>query len=283
MFRIGEFSKIAQVSGRLLRYYDELGLLSPVFTDRQTGYRYYSAEQLPHLNRILVLKELGLSLEQIAQLLEQNTSVDEMRGMLMLRKAQIQQTLQEEMARLHMVESRLAQIETHGDVQEPDIVLKSIPAQDFLGLREMLPSMSAVRTRIEKMSQVVPPLVGQHVLGQMAVIIHTPVYEPEAFDLEIGFLLTGKVPDRVMLPDERILTVRELPAVETMATVVQVGPVEGRHQGYSDLAAWLQRNGYEITDVGREILIQLPIQVPEHETVMELQLPVSKYQRKLGD
>ena len=80
MFRIGDFSKIAQVSGRLLRYYDEIGLLSPEFTDPQTGYRYYSAQQLPRLNRILVLKELGLSLEQIARLLEQNTSADEIRG-----------------------------------------------------------------------------------------------------------------------------------------------------------------------------------------------------------
>jgi DNA-binding transcriptional MerR regulator len=67
MFWIGEFSRIAQVSGRLLRFYDELGLLSPAFTEPQTGYRYYSAQQLPRLNRILVLKELGLSLEQIAR------------------------------------------------------------------------------------------------------------------------------------------------------------------------------------------------------------------------
>jgi DNA-binding transcriptional MerR regulator len=56
MFRIGEFSHIAQVSGRLLRYYEEIGLLSPAYSDPQTGYRYYSAEQLPRLNRILVLK-----------------------------------------------------------------------------------------------------------------------------------------------------------------------------------------------------------------------------------
>lgn len=70
MFRIGEFSKIAQVSGRLLRYYDEIGLLSPQSIDPETGYRYYSARQLPRLNRILVLKELGLSLEHIAHLLD---------------------------------------------------------------------------------------------------------------------------------------------------------------------------------------------------------------------
>src|SRR5437899_12364030 len=114
MFRIGEFSKIAQVSGRLLRYYDEIGLLIPESIDPETGYRYYSARQLPRLNRILVLKELGLSLEHIARLLDQDTSVEEMRGMLSLRKAQIEQSLDEEWERLRVVEARLQQIDTQG-------------------------------------------------------------------------------------------------------------------------------------------------------------------------
>src|SRR6201993_341766 len=118
MFRIGEFSKIAQVSGRLLRYYDEIGLLIPESIDPETGYRYYSARQLPQLNRILVLKELGLSLEQIARLLDQETSVDEIRGMLNLRKAQIAQSVEEESKRLRFVETRLQQIDTHGQMRE---------------------------------------------------------------------------------------------------------------------------------------------------------------------
>ncbi len=74
MFRIGEFAQIAQVSGRLLRYYDQLGLLSPVRIDPQSGYRWYSAKQLPRLNRILALKELGLTLEQIRPLIEGEVS-----------------------------------------------------------------------------------------------------------------------------------------------------------------------------------------------------------------
>jgi DNA-binding transcriptional MerR regulator len=82
MFRIGEFAQIAQVSGRQLRFYDQLGLLRPTHTDAQTGYRYYSIQQLPRLNSILALKELGLSLEQIAPLLEKEISPAELRGML---------------------------------------------------------------------------------------------------------------------------------------------------------------------------------------------------------
>src|SRR6266853_2794657 len=121
MFQIGEFSRIARVTARQLRHYEELGLFKPERIDPETGYRYYSARQLPRLNRILVLKELGLSLEQIARLLAQDTTPSEIRGMLALRKAQIEQSLQEEMARLRIVETRLQQIDAHGQVQEPDV------------------------------------------------------------------------------------------------------------------------------------------------------------------
>ena len=82
MFRIGEFAQIAQVSGRQLRFYDQLGLLRPGHIDAQTGYRYYSIRQLPRLNSILALKELGLSLEQIGPLLKEDISAADLRAML---------------------------------------------------------------------------------------------------------------------------------------------------------------------------------------------------------
>src|SRR5690348_1945715 len=160
MFRIGEFSQIARVSGRLLRYYDEIGMLRPQSIDPETGYRYYSARQLPRLNRILVLKELGLSLEHIARLLDQEASVEEMRGMLTLRKAQIEQSLQQEMERLRIVESRLQQIETHGQVQEPDVILKAVEASPFLRLRDVLPGMNAIQHLVRRIATTVPALVG---------------------------------------------------------------------------------------------------------------------------
>ena len=79
MFRIGEFAQIAQVSGRQLRFYDQLGLLRPAHVDQQTGYRYYTIRQLPRLNSILALKELGLALEQIGPLLKDKVSPADLR------------------------------------------------------------------------------------------------------------------------------------------------------------------------------------------------------------
>jgi DNA-binding transcriptional MerR regulator len=114
MFRIGEFAQIARVSGRLLRYYDNIGLLRPGRTDAQTSYRFYMAGQLAQLNRILALKELGLSLDQIGQMLDNKVSAEEIRGMLMLREAELESSLREEATRLHHVESRLQQIDEQG-------------------------------------------------------------------------------------------------------------------------------------------------------------------------
>ena len=95
MFKIGEFSRFSQVTVKTLRYYDKLGLLKPAKVDRFTGYRYYSASQLPRINRILALKDLGLSLDQIAQLLEDDLSPDQIRGILRLKQVEIQEQVQQ--------------------------------------------------------------------------------------------------------------------------------------------------------------------------------------------
>ena len=102
MFKISDFSKLSRVSAKALRYYDELGLLEPAQIDRFTGYRYYSIDQLPRLNRTLrvALKDLGLALEQIARLLDKELPPDQLRGMLMLKQAELQQQADELQERL---------------------------------------------------------------------------------------------------------------------------------------------------------------------------------------
>jgi DNA-binding transcriptional MerR regulator len=79
MFKIGEFSKLTQVSIRMLRYYDETGLLKPALIDKFTGYRMYSVEQLPLLHKIIFLRDTGFSGVEIAEVLshwEQDTITD---------------------------------------------------------------------------------------------------------------------------------------------------------------------------------------------------------------
>ncbi len=145
MLKIGEFAKKTQVTVKTLRHYDRLGLLKPAWIDRFTGYRYYAQEQLPRLNRIMALKDLGFTLQQTGRILQNELTVDELRGMLRLKCAELEQHIEEEQARLARVEARLRQIEHEGDflmslitqrkeqlIMEPKIVTK--PAFTAVGL-----------------------------------------------------------------------------------------------------------------------------------------------------
>lgn len=82
MFKIGDFSRFGQVTVKALRHYDRCGLLKPAHADETSGYRYYSAAQLPRLNRILALKDLGFTLSQIAGLLDEEVSTEKLRVLL---------------------------------------------------------------------------------------------------------------------------------------------------------------------------------------------------------
>ena len=276
MFRIGEFSLIAQVSGRLLRYYDEIGLLVPEYTDPHTSYRSYSARQLPRLNRILVLKELGLSLEQIARLLEQPNSAEQLRGMLTLRKAQIEQSLADEAERLQTVATRLALLEADGAEQQPDVVIKAMPSQRLLSLREVFPSLEVLRARIQQLARTVPRLVGGGVFAQMVLMIHSPIYDPQALDIEIGFSLVSGATASVRPAGELVLTVGELPAAATMATLIHAGPIRDVHATYARLGLWLETQRWQITGPGRQLMLQLPDLPASEEAVVEVQFPVER-------
>src|SRR6478736_6703466 len=144
MIKIGEFSKLVQVPVATLRHYDQMGLLKPVEVDRFTGYRYYSADQLPRLHRILALKGLGFSLEQIGLVLAEGLTPEQMRGMLRLRHAQIRQDLVEAQSRLVEVEVRLHQIEREDRLATYDVILKDVEPQLVALVRAILPDHHAV-------------------------------------------------------------------------------------------------------------------------------------------
>jgi DNA-binding transcriptional MerR regulator len=144
MFKIGEFSKLSQVPAKTLRYYDQIDLLKPAKVDRFTGYRYYSASQLPRLNRILALKDLGLSLDQIGLLLEDDLSPDQIRGMLRLKQTEIQEQVQAEQKRLAQVEWRLKRIEREEAMPKHEVALKKVPTTTVISIRETVPSPSDI-------------------------------------------------------------------------------------------------------------------------------------------
>jgi DNA-binding transcriptional MerR regulator len=276
MFRIGEFSKIAQVSISQLRYYDEINLLKPARIDKWTGYRYYSARQLPYLNRILALKDLGLSLDQIRRMLHDEVSSEEIRGMFALRRAQAEQTVHEELTRLRQIESRLRQIEDEGRLDGYDIVVKSVPAQPYLALRETVPSVAIAFAIMMELVRTLPEKVGSKHLGYLTVIIHNDTFVVEHIDVEMGFVTTESLTGSYTLSDGRTMTLDVLPAVETMVTTVQIGRPDMAHASRAALATWVELNGYKFAGNGREVFIVLPYPGQEQETVMEIQYPIER-------
>jgi DNA-binding transcriptional MerR regulator len=276
MFRIGEFSRIARVSGRLLRYYDSIGLLSPGRVDPATGYRYYTADQLGVLNRILALKDLGLSLDEVAPLLQGEVSAAEIRGMLTLKKVELERALSEGALRLRNIESRLVQIEEQGAIADYDVIVKSAEAQPYLALRRTFPSFESAVTMVRDIAQQVGRRLPESAKGDLTVVAHSD-FDEENLDLEIGYVVKQ---DAVDLP--RVagldLALRELPPVPCMATLVRRGPRYESHLGYGALGRWMSANQYRITGPSREVLLELPaFQHPgQEDMVMEIQFPMTK-------
>lgn len=276
MFKIGDFSRIARVSCRLLRYYDELGLLKPAQLERDSGYRYYSASQLPRLNRILVLKELGLSLEEIARVLDSNLSAAELRGMLLVRRNDAQRALAEEMERLRHIESRIAQIDAEGELSVDDVIMRSEPAQQLLCTRRIVPSFAAARDLIRELSESVRTLKSKGVLGRLTAIAHAQEFEVDRIDVEAGFVLQGELPQsQVRLASGETLSVRELPAVERMATCVRIGLPERAHLITGKIGVFLEANGYALAGPSREVFLQPPRPERMEESVVEMQFPIA--------
>jgi DNA-binding transcriptional MerR regulator len=259
----------------LLRYYDELGLLKPAQLERDSGYRYYSASQLPRLNRILVLKELGLSLEQIARVLDSNLSAAELRGMLMVRRNDAQRALAEEMARLRHIESRIAQIDAEGELSVDDVIMRSEPAQQLLSARRIVPSFAAARDLIRELSESVRSLKLKGVLGRLTAIAHAQEFEVDRIDVEAGFVLQGEAPQsQAHLANGEMLSVRELPAVERMVTCVRIGLPERAHLITGKIGVFLEANGYGLAGPSREVFLQPPRPERMEESVVEMQFPV---------
>ena len=274
MFSIGEFSHIARVTPRQLRHYEELGLFKPERIDPETGYRFYSALQLPRLNRILAFKELGLSLTQILRLLDANISAEEICGMLTMRKAQLEQTLRDELERVRSIEARLGQIEEQGELFD-DVVLKAMPERTFLAIRHIVPSKEEGFVLMAELQRTLPRLAGKSASGQFALRFPSDSFETENIDVEIGLLFDGDVRETILLSDKRAMTVHTLPPIETMVTIICVG-IANHERCYGRLGTWIEQHHFQLAGPGWEVFIE-PFQPAKlDQIVIEIQLPVTR-------
>ncbi|MEZ4668494.1 MAG: MerR family transcriptional regulator [Anaerolineae bacterium] len=273
MFKIGDFSKICRVPVSALRYYADIGLLEPAQIDSFTGYRYYSLNQLPRLNRIIALKDLGLTLEEIGRLLNEDVSPEELRGMFRLQQTKIQQQVEEEQARLARVAARLKQIELEGKMPQQEVVLKTLEAQHVLSVRQVIAKPQHVATLLEESFDVLMP-AGVQITGAPFVIFHDEEFKPADLDVEAVFPVTPNVQSHLEMAGGRQLKAHELAGVPLAACVVHVGGFDKIHESYSGLANWIEANGYRFAGPSREVYLSPP--EGDNPAITEIQWPVEK-------
>jgi predicted transcriptional regulator YdeE/DNA-binding transcriptional MerR regulator len=284
MLKIGDFSNLAHVSIKTLHHYDDLGLLKPAHIDRFSGYRYYTLQQLAALNRILALKDLGLSLDQIAQLLRDDISPAEMRGMLRLKRMELAARVEDEQARLARVEGRLHQLEQPDPVSQAEVALKQIPAQTVLTAQgmaaseELLPparaSLQALLQNSLERAQLKP------VSPWFALLEAAPYLETE-LGIQLGVAVELRSGQRAGDWSGTPVRLQEFAAVPTMASLIHSEAASALPQTYASLYAWTQANGYQLAGAFREIYLpetgtEAQSVQPNEAGLIEVQCPVKR-------
>lgn len=269
MIKIGDFARLGQVSVVTLRHYDDIGLLKPVQVDHFTGYRYYTVAQLADLNQILALKDLGFSLEQIEHI-RSGLSSEQLRGMLKLKQAEVQQLVAEEQARLLRIVGRLKQIEMEKNMQHYTVKLKSVPSQLIASCKVTIPTNNQAPEYIgEAFGQVY-----QHIQTEGAAQTGTPFsiwHQPAS--IFANEVMETALPISQLVPSSERVKVYELPAVHVAAAVHQ-GPFESLVQLHATLLDWIETQGYQIVGHYREIYTNHMGDMSSAQT--EVQYPVSK-------
>ncbi|MFJ9980796.1 MerR family transcriptional regulator [Streptomyces cyaneofuscatus] len=278
MFTIGDFARYGRVSRRMLRHYDAIGLLHPDRTDPATGYRFYGAAQLARLNRIIALKDLGFTLQQVRDVLDERVGPEELRGMLRLRRAELAEAVAAATARLAQVEARLRSIESEGHMPADDVVIKTVPAVRVAELTGIAASYEPqdIGPVIGPLYEELFPLLegaGVRPTGPgIAWYEDAPHGSPEgggAVVVHAGVTVAAPV-GPVGGTGVRVV---ELPPFEA-ATIVHRGAMDDVLPAAQTLARWLDANGYRSTGYAREVNLECP--ADRSQWVTELQEPVAK-------
>ncbi len=268
--QIGEFSQLSGLSVRMLRHYDEIGLLPPAACDAATGYRRYEAAQLQEAHRIKALKSLGLTLDQVHRLLNDELTVEELSGMLKMESERARSERNEAQRRLDELQRQLVDVRLDGRLNEVDLIERSVPAAPFLAVRLVAADLSEA---MDVVGQVVEASVAEGIEGPVTVVSHVSSFIDTDLDMSVGFDrsgLTGPLSVGGLVLEER-----ELPAVERMITAVHHGEHEVGHRlSHLAIARWLEHHNAELVGGAREI-IHHPASLATGSGTVEIQFPVA--------
>lgn len=235
MLKIGEFSKLSKVSVRMLRHYDEIGLLRPVKTDEFTGYRYYGEDQLSVMLRINSLKKMGFGLSVIGEILTRYDDRDELERFFLVKQAELKAGLKEISGRIELIERALDELRKD-DIMEYEVTVKTLPERRVASVRRIIPRYSDEGL----LWNVLFEEAGDLKLAEpvfLSAVLHDTEHRDMDVDVEVQAAVVGEYEDT---ENVKFITVPET----QVASVTFRGPYDQFGKAYAALAKWMAKNGY---------------------------------------
>lgn len=294
MFQIGQFSKLTQVTIRMLRYYDEMGLLKPATIDQQSGYRLYAAAQIPTLNKIVYLRDCGFNVSEIATALSLNNinndeSLDQsleqpldqsLIDQLERKRLEIEQAIEAEKEKLRKIEIAQKEIINQNGKMHYQISMKSVPSYPVLSLRKIIPDYYAEGQLWEELSRFATRSHLQFAQNTATFsIYHDLEYKEKDVDVE----LCVPVKNFGQNIGKGGFTYRTTEPIPNMASTMVYGDFSNIAGAYTRFAQWLeQHTQYEMLGPTRQIVHYGPWNESKPENyITEIQIPLRTWQLEL--
>ena len=238
MLKIGEFSKLSRVSVRMLRHYDEIGLLKSAETDRFTDYRYYREDQLPTMCRITSLKDMGFSLADIAKILGIYDEREALEGYFSARQRELEEISLDAARKLALLDAARERLRKE-QTMSYDITLKTIPERYAATVQMTIP-------RYEDEGMVWSTLVSETCRMNLAeadpCLCAVTFLDGEYKETDVEVLAWKTV--KGVYPDTEHVKFRTLPEV-TVASCIFRGSYAQITNVYAAVIGWIEANGYE--------------------------------------
>ena len=267
MYKIGLFSKINKVTIKTLRHYDEIGLLKPKYIDEFTGYRYYTTEQQEELHKIISLRQIGLSLNEIIQI-KKGTSLE---SILIRKKSELLKEIADTTMKLSQVEYYLSIKEEVEDMNY-NIILKEITQVVVASMKTTIPNYDALFDVVPSMGEEMARLGCECAIPEYCFNIYLDgEYKEENINIEICEAVVEAK------EDSDIVKFKTIPKVKEAACVLHRGPYESLPKAYNAIMKWMDENGFEPDDNPRESYIDgIWNKESSEEWLTEIQFPIRK-------
>lgn len=243
MLRIGDFSKLSRISIRMLRHYDEIGLLVPKSIDDFTSYRYYGEDQLPIADRISSLKNMGFSLSTIGEILKNYENPQALADFLKVKKAEIATEAEEVKHRLLLLDTAIKRLREDDTAMNYNVIVKTMPERYVASVRKVIPSYDQEGMLWGMMMSETASMGIQTADNcNSLAMFHDDGFKESDVDVEIQITVKGSY------ENTENVVFKTVPEVE-IASATYKGSYEQMPAVNHAVASWVEDNGYEFNDM----------------------------------